>query len=110
MDLHKLYGADKVACVSLSFDYDEDGETIDQLKPKIQKFLDQQGATFDNIVSSEGYEKLYEKFELPSIPAVFVYGKDGKLLARVDESGDDETPIYDRVRALVKKHVTAGES
>ena len=103
VDLHKKYGPEKVACVSLSFDYG-DGATIDELKPKVQKFLDLQGATFDNIISSEDYDTLYRKFDLTAIPAVLVYGKDGKLIAMVEESGDDEKPIYDRVKALVEKN------
>ena len=109
VDLHKKYGSDKVACVSLSFDYGDD-EELDELKPRLQKFLDSQGATFDNVVSSEDYETLYKKFEFDAIPAVFVYGTDGKLIERVDHSSDDESPIYDRVKALVDKHLSKAES
>jgi thiol-disulfide isomerase/thioredoxin len=104
VDLHKQYGTDKVACVSLSFDFGDDAK-LDELKPRIQAFLDRQGATFDNIISSETWDELYKKFDFAAVPAVFVYGTDGKLIARVDHSGDDETPIYERVKALVKKLV-----
>ena len=65
--------------------------------------LDGQGAAFDNIIPSEPWESLYKKFDFAAVPAVFVYGTDGKLIERVDHSGDDETPIYDRVKALVEK-------
>jgi thiol-disulfide isomerase/thioredoxin len=104
VELHKQYGRDKVACVSLSFDFGDDAK-LEELQPRIQAFLDRQGATFDNILSSETWDELYKKFDFAAVPAVFVYGEDGKLVARVDHSGDDETPIYDRVKALVKEHV-----
>jgi len=107
VEIHKKYGADKVACVSLSFDYGDD-EKLDELKPRVQAFLDRQGATFDNIISNEPWESLYKKFDFAAVPTVFVYGTDGKLIERVDHSGDDETPIYDRVEALVEELATSG--
>jgi thiol-disulfide isomerase/thioredoxin len=107
VDLHKQHDADKVACVSLSFDFgddSDDGEKMDELKLRVQAFLDRQGAAFDNIISSDSYEVLYKQFDFDAVPAVFIYGTDGKLIARVDHSGDEETPIYDRVKAIVKQH------
>ena len=108
VDIHKKYDADKVVCVSLSFDYGGDAK-LDELKPRVQAFLDSQGATFDNIISSEPWETLYTKFDFEAVPAVFVYGTDGKLAERVEEDYESENPepLYKKVKALVEK--LAGE-
>ena len=71
VELHKEFGPEKVACVSLSFDFGDDIEEMKDLKPRIQAFLDSKGAMFDNIVSSDGFATLYKKFDFTSIPAVF---------------------------------------
>src|ERR1041385_9066279 len=49
--LHKKYGSAKVACISLSFDYDG-SDPLKDVEPPVQKFLERQGATFDNVLCS----------------------------------------------------------
>lgn len=79
--LHKKYGPDKVACVSLSFDYEGIGKPQD-VKGPVLEFLKKQGANFDNVLNAEESDVLYRKMELTSIPAVYVYDKDGNLAER----------------------------
>jgi thiol-disulfide isomerase/thioredoxin len=108
VELHKALG-DDVACISLSADY-----TGSKTKPpefyreKVLKFLTKQGATFDNVLSSLPSDELFETLDIPSIPAVFVYDRSGKLLKKFDnseaESEEDEF-TYKDVRALVEKEV-----
>jgi thiol-disulfide isomerase/thioredoxin len=81
--LHKKYGPDKVACISLSFDYEGIGKPEDVV-PAVKDFLIKQGATFDNVVSSDDSEALYKKMKLASVPAVYVYNQQGELAKRFD--------------------------
>ena len=97
--LSKKYPADKLACVSLSFDY-YGGETPDELAPAIREFLQGQGATFDNILSSTPDNELYKKLDLSAIPAVFVYHRDGSLARRFDNEADGEF-TYDDIEPFV---------
>ena len=93
--INKQYGPEKVACISLSFDYDG-SDKLDEVRPAVQKFLERQGATFDNVLSSVPSDELCKKLDLPSIPAVYVFGKDGKLVKRFEGA-----KAYDDVPALV---------
>jgi hypothetical protein len=68
-------------------------------------FLRKQHATFDNVLASEDSDSMYKKLGIPSVPAVFVYDRAGKLLARLQEAEDNpkEKPLYDRVEQLTGK-------
>jgi hypothetical protein len=54
-------------------------------------FLEKQKATFANVLSSTPDSDLYEKLDIPSIPAVFVYDRDGKLAKRFGGGQGDFT-------------------
>ena len=105
--LHKKYGPDKVACISLSFDYEGLGKP-EEVVPVVKEFLAKQGATFDNVVSSDDSETLYKKMELASVPAVYVYGPDGTLAKRFDNEDIDKPEDafnYEHVGKLVAELV-----
>lgn len=89
VQLHRKY-LDQVACFSLNVNYDGSAEAPpESLREPVQKFLNEQQATFQNILSSEPDTQLYDRLDLASIPAVFVYDRDGKLRKRFDsESGE----------------------
>ncbi|MBI1899725.1 MAG: TlpA family protein disulfide reductase [Planctomycetia bacterium] len=107
VEIHKKY-KDDVACVSVSFDY----EGIEGTKPEdsletVLGFLRRKGATFDNVVSNVPSDELYKKFEIGSIPVVFVYGRDGKVVKKFDGADGKEftykSDIEPLVAELVKK-------
>jgi hypothetical protein len=102
--LDRKFSAQGLACISLSFDYDGSGSPQEQL-PSVLEFLRRQGATFDNVLSSEKPDAMYTKLNFPSVPAVFVYDRQGMLVERMQESieGSGEKPLYDRVEILVAK-------
>ena len=84
VSLARDYG-EQVACLSLSFDYEGFGTPEDALPP-VQEFLSQVGAgAIENLLGREDSDTLYEKLELTSVPAVYVYGRDGRLLQRFDD-------------------------
>jgi thiol-disulfide isomerase/thioredoxin len=105
--LHKKYGPEKVACISLSFDYEGLGKPEDVL-PVVQDFVEKQGATFDNVLCRDDSETLYKKMNLASVPAVYVYKRDGELAKRFDNE-DAKKPEdafnYEHVGKLVEQLV-----
>lgn len=101
--LHKKYGPDKVACISLSFDYEGLGKREDVL-PTVREFLAKQGAAFDNVLCRDDSESLYKKMNLASVPAVYVYKPDGELAKRFDNENaakPEDAFNYEHVGKLV---------
>jgi thiol-disulfide isomerase/thioredoxin len=98
--LHRKYPG-RVACISLSMDYEGLGKPEDQ-RGKVLEFLGKQQATFDNLLSNEPSDDLYAKFKLPSIPAVFVYDQRGDL-AELFDSTRGKPFTYKDVTAKVEK-------
>lgn len=99
VELHQQYGPDKLACISLSFNYEgAKRETPEEHRDEVLAFLREQGATFDNVIASVPAEDLYKllKFKTASVPAVFVYDQQGELARQY--SGEVS---YDDVRKLV---------
>jgi thiol-disulfide isomerase/thioredoxin len=101
--LHEKYGPDQVACISLSLDFEGIGdEKPEQHRNKVLEFLNEQGAAFDNLISSDPSEELYKKFGFASVPAVFVYDQQGRLARRFDNTDAKREPFtYQDVEALV---------
>ncbi len=101
--LHRKYGPDLLACISLSFDYEGLGKPQDVQQPVLD-FLRRQGATFSNVLSSDEADVLYDRLKLSSIPAVFVYDQQGKLVKRFTASDPSQPPFtYRDVEQLVEQ-------
>jgi thiol-disulfide isomerase/thioredoxin len=76
---------DRVACLSLSFDYDGLGKP-DDLVPPVRAFLEKVGAgQVVNMVSREEADSLYRKLDLVSVPAIMIWKPDGSLAVRYDD-------------------------
>ena len=89
VDLHKLHHKD-VACVSLSCDYSGiKAKPPETYRDKVHSFLAKQEATFDNVLSSLESDELLDKYEVAAPPAVFVYGRNGKLIKRINNEQDE---------------------
>lgn len=104
--LHQKYGAKDVACISLSCDYAGiKNKPPEFYRERVIKFLQEQRATFPNVLSSVPSDELFEKMELASNPAVYVYGRDGKLVKRFDNDSiktEAEAFTYKDVTKLVE--------
>lgn len=105
--LDKQHRKDGVACISLSLDYDGiASKPPETYRERVLKFLTKQEATFDNVLSSVSSEELLDKLELASMPAVYVYGRDGKLVKRFDNESitkESEEFTYKDVTKLVEE-------
>lgn len=97
----------EIVCLSLNLDYiGLKNKPPEFYQERVLKFLTKQEAAFDNVLCSEEAEQMFEKLEIPSIPAVFVYGRDGKLAKTFDNSDaetEEEGFTYKDVTALVEE-------
>ncbi|MFN9718478.1 MAG: TlpA family protein disulfide reductase [Planctomycetota bacterium] len=92
---------DAMVCVSLNVDYvGIKSKPAEYYRPRVEDFLKKQKAVCTNLLCTEASDKLFEKLELSSIPAVFVYGRNGKLAKRFDDSmlddGEEDAFTYEK--------------
>jgi thiol-disulfide isomerase/thioredoxin len=104
--LQKAHG-DAVVCISFSLDY-EGIDAPEELLPPVEAFLVKVGAAgIVNLLCTEEADAVYRTLDLVSVPAVYVYGPDGKLVQRFDE--DDAAKrlkrpfTYDDVEGVVER-------
>lgn len=104
--LQKSHAKD-VVCISLNLDYiGLKAKPPKFYEERVLAFLTKQQATFDNVLCSEEAEVMFEKLGIPSIPAVFVYGRDGKLAKTFDNSeaeNEEEGFTYEDVTKFVEE-------
>jgi thiol-disulfide isomerase/thioredoxin len=96
---------DKVACISLSFDYQGLG-TVEEAMPPVREFLTKQQASFNNVISNVEADELYKQMEIISIPAVFVYDQEGNLAKKFvndDAKTEADAFTYGQVEEFVRQ-------
>ena len=96
--LHHTYADKGLVCISLSLDFN------DPLKKKALNFLREKKAVFNNYCLEDKLEVAGKHWNFGPLPAVAVYGRDGKL-AKVfkDEDTSKDNFTYKEVEELVKK-------
>jgi thiol-disulfide isomerase/thioredoxin len=99
VEMHRKLGSKGLQVISLSLDDPSDAKAV----AAARKFLVSKRATFLNVLLDEEFGVGFEKLDINSIPAVFVYGPDGKLFKKY--SGDD--PNHQFTYAQVEKDVAA---
>lgn len=98
VELQKTHG-DKVACISFNVDYvGIKSKPAEFYRARVEAFLTKQKATFSNVLCNVESDKVFEKLELSSIPAVYVFDAEGKEVRRFDDSlledGEEEAFTY----------------
>ncbi len=99
LTLQKTHG-DKLVCVSFNVDYvGIKSKPAEYYRPRVEKFLRKHDTTVINLLCTTETDKLFADLKLDSIPAVYVYGTDGKLARRFDssllEDGEEEAFTYE---------------
>jgi thiol-disulfide isomerase/thioredoxin len=95
----QMKSPEEIVCVGFNVDYagikTKPPETY---RPRVEKFLKKNAAAFPNILSSVEAEAVFGELKLVSIPAVYVYDREGKLAKRFDSSlltdGEEEAFTY----------------
>ena len=114
VEMHEKYG-EKVVCISFNVDFvGIKSRPVASYEKKVGEFLQKHKATCTNILSNMPSDEIFQSLELSSIPAAYVYGTDGKLLKRFDDSllvdgkeeaftyKDDINPFVDKLLENVK--------
>jgi len=101
VEMHAKYAAKGLAVVSLSLD--EPG------KPKkvaeATAFLREKKASFSNYLLDETTDDGFEKLNITAIPAVFLFGPDGKEVKRFTLEDVNNLFTYEQVEAFVKDYL-----
>jgi thiol-disulfide isomerase/thioredoxin len=106
VELHKKHG-EKLVCMSASCDYvGIKSKPPESYRDGVLEFLTKQNATFQNVLLNVDADTLFAKIDLASIPAVYVFGTDGKVAKRFDndnaKAGEEFTYTKDVVPFVEK--------
>ena len=96
--MHQKRATDGLVAMAVSLDEPDDAPAL----ARARQFLADQNADFPCFVLAEPQARWQEKFGILGPPAVFVFGRDGKLVKKFDE-GVDYGEINKLVEELLKK-------
>jgi thiol-disulfide isomerase/thioredoxin len=97
VQMHHKYGKKGLAVVSLSLDDPADKKAV----AEAEKFLKSKKAVFTNVLLDEAFPEGFEKLDIGAIPAVFVFGPDGKEVKRFTMDDPNNQFTYDEVEKAV---------
>jgi len=97
VEMHKKYGNKGLAVVSLSFDDPANAKQFSEA----EKFLKEKKAVFRNVLLDEEEGVGFEKLNINAIPAVFLFGPDGKEIRRFTLDDPNHQFTYDEVEKAV---------
>jgi hypothetical protein len=95
--MHRKYAPKGLAVVSLSLDDPADKAAV----AEAEKFLKEKKAAFTNILLDENFGDGFDKLNINAIPAVFIYGPDGKEVKRFTMDDPNNQFTYDEVEKAV---------
>ncbi len=88
--LQKQLG-EEVVCISACCNYDGlPDEPPESFRPDVLTFLKEHNADILNVIMTVETELLFKQLKLASIPAVYVYNRDGELAKRFDNEDPDK--------------------
>jgi thiol-disulfide isomerase/thioredoxin len=97
VEMHRKYASKGLAVISLSLDDPSDKAAVGEA----EKFLKAEKAAFTNILLDENFGDGFEKLHINAIPAVFVFGPDGKEVKRFTMDDPNNQFTYDEVDKAV---------
>jgi len=105
VEMHHKYASKGLAVISLSMDDPTDAKAVASAKA----FLEEKKAVFTNVLLSEDYGVGFDKLDISAIPAVFLFGPDGKELKRFTMDDPNNQFTYEQVdKELAALFQTAG--
>ena len=97
VQMHKKYGPKGLAVVSLSLDDPTDKAAV----AEAERFLKEKKAAFTNVLLDENFGDGFDKLNINAIPAVFIFGPDGKEVKRFTMDDPNNQFTYDDVEKAV---------
>ena len=98
--LHEQFAKDGLVCMSMSVDEREDSAAA-------LTFLKGRQASFANFLIDEPAQVWQNHFSLKGVPAVFIWDRTGKQVARFDGDDPDNQFTYDQVEKKVAELLQA---
>ncbi|WP_165230564.1 TlpA family protein disulfide reductase [Aquisphaera insulae] len=99
VEMHKKFGGKGLNVISLTLDDPTDAKAV----AAAEKFLKEKNADFTNVLLDENFGDGYDRLDINAIPAVFLFGPDGKELKRFTMDDPDHQFTY----ADVEKEIAA---
>lgn len=99
IDLNTKYGPKGLQVISLSLDDTSNPKDVEAAR----EFLSKKKATFLNVLLDEEFGVGYEKLNINAIPAVFLFGPDGKEVKRFTMDDVNNQFTYEQVEQEIAK-------
>jgi len=97
VEMHRKFAKRGLAVISLSLDDPSDKAAVTEA----ERFLKDKKAAFTNVLLDENFGEGFERLNINAIPAVFVYGPDGKEVKRFTMDDPNNQFTYDEVEKAV---------
>ena len=97
VEMHRKYAPKGLAIISLSLDDPTDKNAV----AKAEQFLKEKKAVFSNVLLDENFGDGFDKLNINGIPAVFIYGPDGKEVKRFTMDDPNNQFTYDEVEKAI---------
>jgi thiol-disulfide isomerase/thioredoxin len=97
LQMHQKYASKGLAVISLCLDDATDKKAVSEA----EKFLKETSAAFTNVLLDENYGEGFDKLDVSTIPAVFIFGQDGKEVKRFTMDDPSHQFTYDQVEKYV---------
>jgi thiol-disulfide isomerase/thioredoxin len=97
LEMHKKFAGKGLQVISLSLDDPDDEAAVKEA----HKFLESKKSSIINILLDEASGGGFEKLHVNAIPAVFVYGPDGKEVKRFTMDDTRNQFTYDEVEKAI---------
>ena len=97
IEMHKKFAPKGLAVISLSLDDPTDKAAV----AEAEKFLKEKKAVFTNVLLDESFGDGFDKLNINAIPAVFIFGPDGKEVKRFTMDDPNNQFTYDEVEKAV---------
>jgi thiol-disulfide isomerase/thioredoxin len=95
--MHRRFAKKGLAVVSLSLDDPTNKHAV----AEAEKFLKEKNSVVTNVLLDEESGEGYEKLNINAIPAVFIYGPDGKEVKRFTMDDPNNQFTYDEVEKAI---------
>ena len=95
--MQKKFAAKGLAVISLSLDDPTDKAAV----AEAERFLKEKNATCTNVLLDESFGEGFDKLNINGIPAVFIFGPDGKEVKRFTMDDPNNQFTYDQVEKAV---------
>ena len=97
VEMNRKYASKGLAIISLSLDDPTDSKAVNEAV----RFLKEKNAVFSNVLLDENFGDGFDKLNINGIPAVFIYGPDGKEVKRFTMDDPDNQFTYDEVEKAI---------